>query len=258
MVTRLQSVQNFNDKTFDLINSKFIIAEKKISEVLVCISDSVLLFELFKHVSEGFDYPTVKSVCFSHDAQGVGYFKLPKNDGDVLALALAVLSEIDSGEIDLLKLCAEYFPSVEGKQSSYALFATQLLIPFQQTALRLANLLIKGEEEGAILEQTEESNVEEEEVIEKEQPKATEKTLYFGYCTELKMQSVKVADSLKKGREPYDELYFALEEMEAYLDEKNLRGITLAFTAIKYVAKALKKLEVDCDKIAKVIAENVV
>jgi hypothetical protein len=51
----------------------------------------VLLFELFKHVSEGFDYATVKGVCFAHDSQGNGYFNLPKNDGDVLALGFAIL-----------------------------------------------------------------------------------------------------------------------------------------------------------------------
>ena len=259
MVTRSQSIQNFNDKTSDLINSKFIVAEKKVAEVLISISDSVLLFELFKHASEGFDYKTVKSVCFARDAQGVGYFKLPKTDGDVLALGLAILSEIDNGEVDIIDLCTEYFPSKDGKQRSYALFATQLLIPFQQTALRLAKAIIENEDKVEV-EEIKPEIIEEK--VEKTQAKVEEKTsvapLNFGYVTELKKQALIVAEKLKKGREPYDELYFVLEELELYLAGKSLRGITLAFTAIKHIKQSVKKLNVDLDEIAKIVSGAVV
>ena len=261
MVTRSQSVQNFANKMSDLVNSKFLVAEKKISEVLVCISDSVLLFELFKHVSEGFDYATVKSVCFAHDGQGNGYFKLPKNEGDVLAFGLALLSEIDGGEIDILNLLDEYFCSPEGKQRSYSIFATQLLIPFQQIAIRLAKAIIESEDNGFIAKEEKVDIVDEKPDVvikEEEKPKASPKNLNFGYVTALKNQVEQFANMLKKGREPYGELFFALEEMELYLDSKNLRGVTLAFTAIKYISQNVKKIDVDCDKIAQVIAETVV
>ena len=259
MITRSQSIQNFKDKMADLINAKFLVAEKKISEVLVCISDSVLLYELFKHVSEGFDYQTVKSVCFGHDGQGNGYFRLPKNEGDVLALGLAVLSEIDNGEIDILQLLEEYFLSPEGKQRSYSVFATQLLIPFEQVTLKLAKAIIESEE--GKTEEKEEIKEVEEKVEEKKEEKVEAKppkTANFGYVTTLKHQASKIADSLKKGREPYDELVFALEELELYLSAKNLRGVTLAFTAIKYIKLKIKKIDVDCDKIAKSISEAVI
>ncbi|MBR2336412.1 MAG: hypothetical protein IKA61_00495 [Clostridia bacterium] len=265
MTTRSMSVQNFNDKMADLINSKFILAEKKISEVLICISDSVLLFELFKHALEGFDYSTVKSVCFTHDINGNGYFQLPKGDGDVLALTFTVLSEIDCGNIDLIDLCAEYFPSAEGKQRSYSIFATKLLIPFQQKVTRLARMIIESEDLGEISKDNLQSREKEyptmQEPEEKPQPKNTptaKRQATFGYVTALKNQVAKVADSLKKGREPYDELFFALEEMELYLQTKNLRGITLAFTAIKYVRASAKKIEVDLDKISKIVSEAVI
>ena len=259
MVTRSQSIQNFNDKMSDLVNAKFIIAEKKISEVLIAISDSVLLFELFKHVSEGFDYATVKGVCFAHDSQGNGYFNLPKNDGDVLALGFAILLEIDGGEVDIIDLCAEYFPSQEGKQRSYSLFATKLLIPFQQTTLRLARAIIESEDTG-VVETCEPYVIEEK--IEDVKPSVEEKeplkVLEFGYVTELKKQAFAFAEAMKKGREPYDELGFALEELELYLSEKNLRGVTLAYTAIKHIKQSVKKIDVDLDKIAKIVSGAVV
>ncbi len=256
MVTRKQSVQNFNDRMSDLVNAKFIVAEKKISEVLISISDSVLLFELFQHVTEGFDYATFKSVCFSYDGQGNGYFKLPKTDADVLALGFSVLMDIDSGKTDVLNLCSEFFPSQEGKQRSYSLFATQLLIPFQQTALKIANSVIESEDS----EETEEKEDCAEAV--KEAEKDTEKkelsALDLSYLKELQRECEEIASTLKRGREPYDELSFALEEMEKYLIAKNLRGTTLAFTAIKHIKQSVKKIKVDCDKIAQIIAEAAV
>ena len=259
MVTRSQSIQNFNSKMSDLVNSKFIVAEKKIAEVLISISDSVLLFELFKHATDGFDYAVAKSVCFAHDAQNNGYFKLPKNDGDVLAFGLSLLSEIDSGAVDIIALCEEFFPSPEGKQRSYSLFATQFLIPFQQTALKIANAMIESEDLG-IIETVEEEKVEEKPEVEEEiKVKPIEKKkVDLGYVSELKKQALVIAESLKKGREPYDELYFALEELEGYLIESNLRGVTLAITAIKHINQSAKKLEVDLNKIAKTVSEIII
>ncbi len=259
MVTRAQSIQNFNDRMSDLVNSKFIVAEKKISEVLISISDSILLFELFKHASDGFDYAIAKGVCFAHDSQQNGYFKLPKNDGDVLAFGLALLSEIDSGEIDIIKLCEEFFPSPEGKQRSYSLFATQFLIPFQQTALKIASAMIESENLGDIEVVKDEKVEEKPEVVEEIKVKPIEKKkVDLSYVSELKKQALSVAETVKKGREPYDELYFVLEELERYLVESNLRGVTLAVTAIKHIMQNIKRVDVDLNKIAKIVAEAVV
>ena len=257
MVTCNQSIQNFNEKMSNLVNSKFIVAEKKIAEVLISISDSILLFELFKHVSEDFDYQTVKSVCFAHDVQGNGYFKLPKSDVDVLALGFAVLSEIDSGEIDIIDLCNEYFPTVEGKQRSYSLFATQFLIPFQQTALKFAKAMVENQ---GFNEVKEEKSIPLEEQTEKqantiEEKEFTKQRTVIGceYIEQLKRQAVEIADTLKRGREPYDELAFILEELQEYVNARNLRGITLAVTALKHIKRETKKVDVNLDKISKII-----
>ena len=258
MVTRSQSIKNFNDRMSDLINAKFMVAEKKVSEVLISISDSVLLFELFQHVTEDFDYNTFTSVCFSRDAHGNGCFKLPKTESDVLAFCFFVLMDIDNGHIDLLNLCSEYFPSKDGKQRSYALFATQLLIPFQQITLKIANSIVESEDcEEKVVEPDPVccQEVQHEETVVKEEPL---KRIDCSYLTELKKQCEAVAVEIKKGREAYDELGFALEELEVYVNSKNLRGITLAFTAIKYIKQNTKKIKVDCDKIAKIIAEVIV
>ena len=253
MVTRSQSIKNFNDRMSDLVNAKFMVAEKKVSEVLISISDSVLLFELFQHVTEGFDYPTFKSICFSHDAQGNGCFKLPKTESDVLAFGFLVLMDVDNGQIDLLNLCSEYFPSKDGKQRSYALFATQLLIPFQQIALKLANSVLNAEncveDEG----KQDETPVEEDVSVclEKEElPKD------FGYITQLYNKCGEILQKCKKDFEPYQDLRYFLLELQNYIKNGDVGGITLTSLAINYVNYKTPKMKIDFEKLTNTVAEQ--
>ena len=85
MVTCKNSIENFKARMEDLISSKYILADNKVSEVLKTISDSSLLYEIFEYVTENFDYETFKSVCFSVDDDNRGKLTLPKKDNDVLA-----------------------------------------------------------------------------------------------------------------------------------------------------------------------------
>ena len=64
------------------------------------------------------------------------------------------------------------------------------------------------------------------------------------------------ANASKTG-EDYDELIFVLEELEDYLSANNLRGVTLAFTALKYLSEKFSDIEIDLKRLANLIAEVV-
>ena len=55
----------------------------------------------------------------------------------------------------------------------------------------------------------------------------------------------------------FDELIFVLEELEDYLKMGNLRGVTLAFTALKYLAEHFNDIKIDLIKLAEIISEVV-
>ena len=249
MITARESIEKFDEKTAELINSKFLLAEKKIEEVLVTIADSVLLYEIFEHVSEGFDYKTFKSVCFSHLKDGRGYFRLPKNDADVIAFCFALLLEIDGGKVDLLELCNDFFPTDDGKQKSFNLFASQLLIPFKKATLTTAYAVLDAQgDNGAKAKKQGASKVN---------PSVKTQTQAEKFIVELQGE----IDSLSRKNVDLgvdvDELTFVLEEMLEYLKTNNLRGVTLAFTALKYLSVNVKGVKIDLSTLAKLIAEEV-
>ena len=248
MITARESIEKFDQRTSELINSKFLLAEKKIEEVLVTIADSVLLYEIFEHVTEGFDYETFKSVCFSRLANGKGCFKLPKNSADLIAFCFSLLLEIDGGKIDLLELCNEFFWTEEGRQRSFNVFASQVLIPFKNATLEVAYSVLDshGETVPSAPVQTVE-NVQKTTYS----PTITAKSLVL----DLKVKAVDLARENQGFGEDYDELIFVLEELEDYLNNGNLRGVTLAFTALKYLAGHFSAIKIDLVKLAELISE---
>ncbi|MBQ7373297.1 MAG: hypothetical protein IJW64_01875 [Clostridia bacterium] len=254
MITARESVEKFDEKSSELINSKFLLAEKKIEELLVTIADSVLLYEIFEHVSEGFDYATFKSVCFSHLADGKGYFRLPKNDADVIAFCFSLLLEIDGGKVDLLELCDEFFPTEEGKQKGYNLFASQLLIPFKQATLNVAYAVL-DEREGERTREEKPSKTYQNSQENKSLPVKENSAL--NYVCDLKNKAVETASENQGLGIDYDELIFVLEELEYYLKNGNLRGVTLAFTALKYLSENFVGFAIDLKKLAELISEVV-
>ena len=259
MVTRRQSVENFAQKMDELINSKFILADGKVSSVLVSIADSVLLYELFEHVTSGFDYQMVKSVCFAVDSQGKGHFLLPKSERDILALCFLTLVEIDAKTIDLFDLCNHFFESSEGNQKSYARFATEFLVPFseivQKTAYKLINeseLELKAAKEEA--KQSAESATNQGENKAQGEPSA-KRTNAEIYLLKLMILADEEMQKAKKDKDVYEELVFVLGETEKFVKERNLSGITLCFTALKYISKQVKKVKVDLEHLAKLVSE---
>ncbi|MBE5742658.1 MAG: hypothetical protein E7360_05020 [Clostridiales bacterium] len=253
MITAKQSVENFKAKMNELVNSKYILADNKVTEVLKTISDSTLLYEIFEHVTENFDYDTFKSVCFSFDENGKGDFTLPKKDEDILAFCFLLLMELDLKKIDLFELCSVCFSSPDGKQGNYNLFATKVLIPFEMTTEKVAYKLINADFE-------EEVEVKEEEIAtpEKEEKEDVKPT----FTSKAQILVMKMRDEVilqkkedKKVGEEYEEVVFVLDELEEFLKNKNPEGITLAFTALKYICKSVKKFKFDLDELAKYIAE---
>ena len=63
MWTKENSIANFKNAMNALVESKYILADQKVGDVLKAIAGSRMLYELFEHVREGFDYVTFKSVC---------------------------------------------------------------------------------------------------------------------------------------------------------------------------------------------------
>lgn len=256
MVTCQQSIDKFAKAIEELSTSKYILADTKVSEVLKTVTDSELLYELFEHVAEGFDYFTFKSICLMKK-DGVGRFSPPKNDDDILAFTFLLLMEIDNKTVDLLDLCESYFNVGEGKQASFDKFISDLIRPFGEIAQKIAYMLVIGDvsdEEEVKEEQKADENEAQNTGFELKRAPRIEGTL----ISLINKTGAMIEDCKKeKEREELEELLFVLDQFLTFVQKKDYEGITLAFTALKYMSMKIKKIKIDPDHIMAQVSEVV-
>ena len=75
------------------------------------------------------------------------------------------------------------------------------------------------------------------------------------YLLKLQILADEQMQKAKKDKDVYEELIFILGEMERFVKEKNLSGITLCFTALKYISSHAKKVKIDLEKLAGFVSE---
>ncbi len=264
MSTINESLAKFKEKTDALVNSKYLFAEREISEVLKVIAGSRMLYELFEYVTDGFDYETFKSVCFSKG----NAVKLPKRDEDLLALCFLLLVEIDGGRISLDEFCDEYFAYGGSAQGKYSQFVLSVVIPFAMTTEKAVNKLINEQNDGRTPEFPN-GKTASENAKESPEKSASERSVY-AKIAEKKAEAKRAeansagfiekerrklaAETRPKLREPAEEAAYVLDSLEKALKKRDFEAVTVAFIAIKYLAAKEKKLKIDVNGISDGIA----
>ncbi len=262
MATNIESLENFKEKINELVNCKYILAERKISDLLKVITDSKMLYELFEYVTDGFDYYTFKSVCFPEDGNGV---KMPAKESELLALVFLLLMEIDMNKESLDGLCLKYFGANETGQARYSSFVLKVIIPFGLATERAADRLINAQSEELSAEKEVGEKAEkiatesESEPPKAEVKKAPEKKEYpfIEKARKVAEKYYKGRSIFKRNREKKEELDYILFSLENALRKKNAETVTLAYTALKYFVLSEFNLKINLDEIMKGISEEV-
>ena len=241
MLTCEQSLEAFLSATDELINSKYILADNKVSGILKSIAQSRLLYELFEYVTDGFDYATTKSVCLVDNGKA---FALPQKESDVLAFCFLLLMEIDSHKEDIINIATSYFPRPEGIQASYNAFCEQVLVPFKLLTEKTAARMILGDD-----------NKDKEESSEEVEEKSIENKTIEEKPTGAIAEAISVVECVKKRTDEVDELAFILGKLSEAVSNKKMDDVTIAYVALKYVLKVIKKPKIDLKAIEKEISE---
>lgn len=109
-----------------LIESKYILAERKISDVLFQIARTGEIYNLIAKCMINFDFKTEwKTAISAH------FFKLPERDEERIAFIFCLLSNIDDGNIDFTNFLSEYF-SAANSYSAYELFSKTVLVELKR------------------------------------------------------------------------------------------------------------------------------
>ncbi len=109
----------------NLRNSKYILAENKITALLKSIADNRQLYSMFGAALFGFDYKTTFSECVEGNM-----FTLPTDPKTAIALVFRILMDIDSGKMPLRNFLEAYFYN-ESINESYAHFGLEVISPFE-------------------------------------------------------------------------------------------------------------------------------
>lgn len=129
-----------------LITSKYILAERKISDVLVQVAKTTHVYNLIAKCMINFDFKAEWKIATS-----AHFFKLPESDEKRVAFIFCLLSNIDDKNIDFTNLISQYF-STENSFSAYELFSKTVIVEFKRLIIKLLNIEEDNESDYEILE----------------------------------------------------------------------------------------------------------
>ena len=133
MGTEREQVDAFLKKCDEVMQSKYIMADSKIGELLKCIVSSDLLYAFFRDVTKNFDYGAACEKCMNYVPQGDSRKKLlfPEDPVEKIAFIFCLLADFDSKAIDLGEFLQEYFYEDGSFFASFYAFSNQVIKPFR-------------------------------------------------------------------------------------------------------------------------------
>ena len=126
-------INNFFDKCDELMDCKFILADRKISELLKSIAVSDILYSFFEHILKSFDYNKAKSLYFNYspDTSNKKTLLFPEEPSKKLAFIFCILVDFDCKKLDLNNFLQEYFYEDGSYFESFYVFCNQLIKPMK-------------------------------------------------------------------------------------------------------------------------------
>lgn len=247
-MTKREELELFLTRCDELIDSKYILADIKIVNILKVIASSDTLVALFKNCLTDFDYFQAQKkylVKSQYLGEGKGEFVLPPNSRELLAFIFNVLMDIDSKRIVLGDFIGKYF-YVDGSFSSgYDAFVNAMIKPFKNSVKMLMESVIEGrlqdpvealteEEERRAKEKEEQENKErrEKELLQKAYGKSVKGIKELLLIDKKKIKESRYNDAIKA------EITLVIDMLANVVESEDKDAIEYAFIAYKYVAKA--------------------
>ncbi len=249
-MTVREELDAFINRADELIDSKYILADIKIVNLLRTIASSKTIVALFKNCLNGFDYEQAKKkylVKNSFLSEDKGEFILPPNTRELLAFVFNVIADIEAKRIDFAKFINKYFYVDGSFVSAYDMFLTAMIKPFKNSVKMLLESVIEGRLQDPLeaLVQAEEMKIKQKELEEQENKKNQELMLKAYGESIKKIKDIllknkqKIKES-KKSEQIKNEITLIIDMLANVVESEDKDAIEYALIAYKYVAKANK------------------
>ena len=242
----------FIEKGEDFINSKYIIADIKIVNLLKSIASSNTLLALFRNCLTDFDYELAKKkylVKSGFMAGDRGEFILPEKSKDLVAFVFSILMDIDSHVLVLSEFLNRFFYEDGSTYAGYSAFINQMIKPFVNTVKLLMESVLDGKLQDPIeaLNEAEEKKAIEkanEEKQRKEDEELSKKT-YGESLKKLRAILLQDAQKIKKSKlKPAEKerLTLIVNMLGSVIESTDKDAINYALAGYIYACKAHKVL----------------
>lgn len=122
-----EQVMQFEKAMDAAMKSKFIMIDKRVSDILKSIAASYQIYDVVKDSLLGFDFGREISMATSIE----GHFAVPYDNKRVIALGFCLFSAIDDKKIDVNQLLANNFTG----EDPYARFCDEFLVRFKSAVM---------------------------------------------------------------------------------------------------------------------------
>ena len=251
-MTKKEELDLFLMHAQELVDSKYILADVKIVNLLKSIASSDTLIALFKNCLTDFDYEAaqnkylVKSPYLSSDK---GEFILPPNTKDLLAFTFNVLADFDARRINMTAFLNKYFYVDGSSASGYDAFINAMIKPFIASVKSLMDSVIDGKLQDPIEALTEQENrrakeLEEEKIRQEQEAEIAKKS--YGEAVK-KIKEILLNDKQKVKNKKFtedkkEEMLLVIDMLANAMTSEDRDAIIYAFVAYKFMTKAHKIL----------------
>ena len=135
----LEEINPFIDACDKMVASKFIMIDKRISDVLKSIAKTELVFELVKQSMVNFNFDKEWKLATAK----VGYMLPPEEPYKFIAFVFSLLNCIDDKKLNTSELLSRYFSKSESNNGPYNEFCESLIVRFKNIVV--AKILNKSE-----------------------------------------------------------------------------------------------------------------
>ncbi len=246
-MTKAEELNLFLVRADEFIESKYIIADVKIVNLLKAIASSKTLVAIFENCLKDFDYLGAKRKYLAKNddtSADKGQFIMPPNSRELLALVFGILMEIDGRTLNLNEFINKYFYVDGSLSSAYSKFTNEMVKPFKNSVKLLMESVIEGKIQDPIEALIEAENESAKKKAEKEKEEITKKELAkktYGESIE-KIRQILLADktNVKKMSNPdkKEEITLVIDMFANAILSEDKDAIVYAYVAYKYMAKA--------------------
>ena len=133
---KLEEIQSFLISVKNMIESKYIMIDRRVSDILRSIAETNAVYNLIAECMINFDF----AYEWRKATEG-SFLKMPENDAKKIAFIFCMLNNIDDRKIDVTVVLEKYF-SYDLAYSSYDLFCRYVIVEFRRLVLKYLNIEI--------------------------------------------------------------------------------------------------------------------